>query len=99
MAKKPSTAEEKRHMGRVAALGCIIESCQQPANVHHCGTHMGGGRDNMKVIPLCHLHHTSGSFSNPSIHPWRKKFEEMYGTEEELLKIVDDILNGENNDK
>lgn len=49
----------KKHMGRVAALGCIL--CQvlgqgkTPAEVHHLREGQGGGQraDDFLTIPLC----------------------------------------------
>jgi hypothetical protein len=88
-----ATAAEKRHMGMVAALGCLI--CRQPANVHHCGTHMGGGRDNMKVIPLCHWHHQNGGYG-VALHAGKKEWQKRHGTEEELLTKTQDLLSTNN---
>jgi len=72
-----STATEKRHMGRVAALGCLI--CQQPANVHHIRTERI--KSDFLVIPLCREHH-QGDFS---IHMSKRQFEGVYGSELHLL--------------
>lgn len=83
---KAATAEEKRHMGRVAALGCII--CGGAATIHHCGTYMGGGRDHKRVIPLCWEHHL-GAEGIDGKRMGKRVWEEKYGTEEELLKLVE----------
>ena len=82
MAKTSATAAEKRRMAQVAALGCLI--CKRPAQVHHCFTHMGGGRDHKKVIPLCVDHHTGGGHG-VAIHAGKTVWETIYGTEQELL--------------
>ena len=43
----------------------------------------------MKVLPLCAIHHRNGSHNPPiSRHPNKKRFEEAYGTEEELLELA-----------
>lgn len=89
---KSATALEKHRMERVAALGCII--CGSPAQIHHIGTHAGGGRDHMRTIPLCVMHHTAGIYGT-SLHAGKKAFEARYGTEEELLEQVNEILNSE----
>ena len=68
-----STAKEKRHMGRVAALGCLI--CKQPANVHHIRTERI--KNHYLTIPLCREHH-QGDFS---IHMDKRQFENIYGSE------------------
>ena len=47
----------------------------------------------MKVLPLCFDHHRRGNDSEPiSRHPWKKRFEKAYGTEESLLQDVENIL-------
>lgn len=54
------TSEERRHMGRIAAMGCIV--CGAPAEVHH--VHSDGmkrlSRSHRRVAPLCSLHHRIG---------------------------------------
>ena len=86
MSRKAPTKAEKTHMANVADLSCLI--CARDAEIHHCGTYMGGGRDNMKVIPLCPVHHRAGGYS-VAIHAGKKKWEDLYGTEEKLLKEVE----------
>ncbi|MDD4892753.1 MAG: Ref family recombination enhancement nuclease [Candidatus Rickettsiella isopodorum] len=77
------TAEQERHHKKLRELGCII--CGREASIHHCFTGGGGRKDHDKVIPLCPHHHQHGTEQEPSIHPWRKRFEELYGTEQELI--------------
>ncbi|MGZ5053356.1 MAG: DUF968 domain-containing protein [Methylobacter sp.] len=64
-------------MGRVAALGRLI--CQQPANVHHIRSERI--KNDFLTIPLCREHH-QGAFS---IHMSKRQFENIYGSELELL--------------
>ena len=83
------SAESRRYMGKVAALGCAI--CRRlglgasPAQVHHMRTGVGAGRraSDFETIPLCYEHHQGGS----GIHGMgRKAFEREYGvTEIELV--------------
>lgn len=80
---------ERLHMDRVAALGCLI--CYSPATIHHCGTHMGGGRDHMRVVPLCWAHHL-GPEGIDGKKISKRQWEEKYGTEEELLQRVKKLL-------
>lgn len=94
---KPSrpahTAEESRHMGRVAALGCIC--CSEclgiegtPAIVHHLRTGQGRMRaSHFDTLPLCPFHHQD---SGQGVHDMgREQFAELYGrTEVELLHVV-----------
>lgn len=72
-----SNAAGKRHMARVAELGCLI--CQSPANVHHIRTERI--KSDFLTIPLCREHH-QGSFS---IHNSKQQFENIYGSELHLL--------------
>lgn len=97
---KPS---DKKHLGRVAQLGCVV--CRNlglgptPAEVHHLLKN-GKRRGHRKTIPLCTLHHRSGvkDESHVSRHPWRKEFESRYGTEEQLLAQTEAELRGERYD-
>jgi hypothetical protein len=74
------TAADKRHFARVVALGCIV--CGSPAQIHHVKAGLGmGQRDHSKVLPLCLEHHTG----NKGFHTNKKMFEEINGTENELL--------------
>ena len=82
-----SKRSESAHMGRVAALGCII--CGDPAQVHHM---RGCKRNNWLTIPLCPEHHV-GSFS---IHMDRRAFEAVYGDETALLALTIEGLHNEN---
>lgn len=64
--RKPD-AFEKRHMGRVAELGCVL--CRHlghghsPAEVHHIreGAGMGQRSPHYLTIPLCPEHHRGNS--------------------------------------
>lgn len=87
--KKPATASEKEHMRRVAELGCIV--CGNEATIHHCGTYMGGGRDHMRVIPLCWYHH-QGPEGIDGKRMGKRVWESKYGTEESLLEEVNQTL-------
>ena len=69
---------------RIQALGCIV--CElnydlySPADLHHP---LSGGKRISKthVIPLCPQHHRLHVFSR---HRNKRKFIELYGTEEYL---------------
>jgi hypothetical protein len=63
--KRTMTAAERRHLARVAAMGCI--ACEQhgyentPAEVHHVHVGHGWGRtSHYATIPLCPYHHRHG---------------------------------------
>ena len=75
-------------VGRVLLLGCIV--CDQkgiytPAEPHHLtrGDAHGKRDDDLRVAPLCYLHHRGGQ----GIH-WMGKasWVREYGTEERLLE-------------
>ena len=89
MAKKPTKAESE-HMGKVAAMGCIV--CAElghgetPAEIHHIGNNsMGKRADNYSVIALCPIHHRNGGHG-VAVHAGRETFENNFGTEQYLLK-------------
>jgi hypothetical protein len=88
MARKKSVQQT---MNDIADLGCII--CGSPAQLHHIGTHLGGGRDDNKVIGLCVLHHTGGGYGT-ALHAGKKAFEARFGTEQELFDLTQDLLRG-----
>lgn len=82
---KALTVAEKKHHEKVRELGCIVFECFNPAAIHHIGTGMGGRKDHMRVIPLCHLHHQG----KQGIHTLsRRIWQKIYGYEEELLMKV-----------
>ena len=89
-------SKEKKHMDRVSQLGCIVCYLQGfygvPAEIHHIegktkpDTHL-------KVLPLCFEHHRMGSDMEPiSRHPYKARFEKAYGTENELLELVNSMV-------
>lgn len=88
--KKAANKAEKRHMARVAALGCVVCRNQglgpTPAELHHirAGVGMGQRASNYDVIPLCHIHHRTGGYGM-AIHAGKSEFERLYGTEKDLL--------------
>ena len=92
--RQPSM-EEAHHMADVVELGCIVcrnKGLFSPAEIHHIE---GKTKPNahLKVLPLCFIHHRVGNDIEPiRRHPYKKRFEEAYGTEEELLKQVYEIL-------
>lgn len=56
----PPTAEEKAHMGRVAALPCLACGKRGPSTVHHVTASIFGfriPRSHRRVVPLCLAHH------------------------------------------
>jgi|TARA_R100000963_G_C4550962_1_gene43935 hypothetical protein len=92
--RSPS-GKEIEHMDRVSRLGCIVcrnEGFFNPAEIHHVD---GKTKKNchFKVLPLCYEHHRKGSDKEPiSRHPYKKRFEKAYGTEESLLRQIEELL-------
>lgn len=94
--KRSSTAAEKRHMQKVAEMGCIVCSHvygynDTPAQVHHVRVNHGWGRSShFMTIPLCAEHHTGKT----GVHSMgRDEFEAMHGFSElRLLEIVQNKL-------
>jgi hypothetical protein len=91
MQRKPaSTAAAKRHMGRVAALGCICCSMlgygETPAQVHHIREGRIA-RSDWLVIPCCAKHHIGAAMS---IHMDKEPLLRALGvfSEFDLLAIV-----------
>ncbi len=88
---------DKKHLSRVADLGCIV--CrneglgQSAASIHHIrkGQGMGQRASHQKAIPLCPIHHQHGGY-RVAIHAGQKAFESRYGTETELLEQVLELL-------
>ena len=85
--KKAATKAERRHLDRVAQLGCVV--CNElgyygsPAEIHH----LDRNRNHKRVIPLCAIHHRNGGFGE-AVHNGTKTWEATYGTQEELLAMV-----------
>jgi hypothetical protein len=79
-------------------LGCIVclneERGYSPPDIHHI--HKNGNRrvDDFHTIPLCPLHHRDGNNTPEYVsrHPWKKEFEKRYGSEWDLFKQVQDLI-------
>lgn len=90
--KRAPTAAERRHMGRVAALDCIL--CDHlglgatPAQVHHVreGQGMSQRASNYLTVALCQEHHLGGT----GLHGLgTREFERRYKlTELDLLAMT-----------
>lgn len=84
---------ERNHLNNVSELGCIV--CRNlgfgasPAEIHHLRTGCGAGQraSHFDVLPLCPAHHRTGGYG-VAIHAGQKMWEEIYGTERELLAQV-----------
>lgn len=94
MAKR-ATAEERRHMSRIAEQGCVLCAYlglgETRAEIHHLRHGMGAGQrnSNLMTIPLCPEHHRGRT----GFHGMgRRAFEREYGvTELDLLAMSQKI--------
>lgn len=55
--RKAPTAAERRHLGRIAAMGCLV--CGREATVHHVTSdgYQRLSRTHERIVPLCPVHH------------------------------------------
>ena len=91
-----TTAAERKHMSRVAELGCAV--CRRmgyegtPAELHHprAGVGMAQRASHMNVLPLCVEHHRGKT----GVHGLGTKgFPKHWGfTEADLLEDVRSLL-------
>ena len=95
--KKAATKAEKKHMGRVADIGCLpclnMRHEDSPAEIHHPRFGAGASQrsSHYDVIPICPRHHRTGGFG-VALHAGQKTWEKIHGTERELLAQVKEIL-------
>jgi Recombination enhancement, RecA-dependent nuclease len=85
---KSPTKSEREWMDRARSVGCL--ACEKdgqpgtPAEIHHI-TDTGRRLGHLFTIPLCPWHHRDGGESAPAVHPFRRRFEQKYGAQIELL--------------
>lgn len=79
-----ATQDERNHLGRVAALGCLL--CHRPAQVHHLryGHGMSQRASHWLTMPLCEEHHTGSR----GIHGDRSALRAANITELDLLAMT-----------
>lgn len=87
---------EKEHLNKVSELGCVACFVQfggwgTPAEIHHLRSTAGMGQRSRSVIGLCHKHHRTGGHG-VAIHAGQKTFEATFGTELELLELVENEI-------
>ena len=89
------TNYEEDFQNEVAGLGCIACHIDGRRNeyvsIHHIDGRTKPGCE-MQVLPLCGAHHQTGGESVPSLHPWKRRFENKYGSQAELLALVHEML-------
>jgi hypothetical protein len=97
--KVAPTAAEKKWMAAIVEMGCCVclkfHQVRTPAAVHHI---VEGQRrlGHMFTIPLCDPGHHQNTSTPQKIsrHPTKKRFEQAYGTEYELLAYTQEIVKG-----
>ena len=85
------TKQQRARWSRIAEMGCMI--CASPAEIHHCFTGAGGRKNHDKVIPLCPEHHRGAQGIDGRYYGMsKKKWQSIYGTEQELLDKLESML-------
>lgn len=93
------TSAEKRFHDQLASLGCIacrLDGTHNPVvSIHHINGRTRPGA-HMQVLPLCAGHHQDGTGwpGLIAVHPWKRRFEDKYGTQEQLLERCRKLLEG-----
>ena len=93
MKGRTPTQEERVFMDKVASIGCIAclldGRVMTQVSIHHIDGRVKPGA-HFKVLPLCAGHHQEGTGIPGliAVHPWKTRFEERYGKQEELLQLV-----------
>ena len=83
--------EEKEWIAAISELGCIVCLLEietyTPSEIHHLDGKTKPDA-HLKTLGLCYAHHRAGGDCAlyTSRHPHKKRFEDRYGTEQELLE-------------
>lgn len=90
-------ADRKKRFDRLSSIGCIV--CRNvhgvitPAIIHHLKglkySSLGKKANDAHTIPLCVEHHTGFQGIH---HIGMKKWESLFGTQEEHLQAVDEMI-------
>jgi len=100
MSQKGYTKQDKEWLDKITQLGCIV--CVNefgiftPASPHHIEGRTKEGC-HKKTIGLCGCHHQTGGNGVAFHETGKKTWEAKYGTQEELLKQLQDEI-GENDE-
>lgn len=93
MKGRTRTAAEKRFHDllcqQIGCIACLIDSGRTRRN-NWCSAHHIEGRTkpgaHLKVIPLCGPHHQDQGIDGViAVHPWKRRFEDKYGNQLNLL--------------
>lgn len=97
MKGRAANKSDKVRMRALADLGCIVcllhLNTWTPPEIHHTTGKTKKGAHQC-TLPLCFRHHREGvdSEAYTSRHPYKARFEARYGTEQELLAKVEELL-------
>lgn len=89
--KAKKSTGDRSQWENIRALGCIIANadCKGKTELHHpTGAGWGKKSKDEDVIPLCFNHHSAQTelgFGH-SVHKGTRTFERNYGTQQELIK-------------
>ena len=93
MKSRTPTRAERYWMDAIVTHGCCVcrnqYSVFTETEIHHIDGKTKAGA-HLNTIPLCYRHHREGSDNDvyTSRHPYKKRFEERYGSENELLEAL-----------
>lgn len=94
-----ATKAEKAWMDAIVDHGCVcckmLGRPKTPAMVHHI---VKGWRrmGHLFTIPLCYGHHHAGRYDDDfvSIHPYKARWEKLFGKELDILAKLQEEING-----
>lgn len=86
---------EKALWDRLAGLGCI--ACMKDGRYNpHVSIHHVDGRTkpgcHLLVLPLCGPHHQDDGSGAVAVHPWKARFEKLYGRQLDLVNECMSLL-------
>lgn len=74
-------------LSRVGCIACLHDGIFTPhVSIHHIDGRTKPGA-HQKVLPLCGPHHQDQGIAGViAVHPWKKRFEQEYGSQYVLLE-------------
>lgn len=81
-------------MAQIGCIACLKDGRANPVvSIHHIDGRTRPGA-HLKVLPLCAGHHQDGTGAPGliAVHPWKRRFEDMYGSQRQLLDECVEII-------